>query len=214
MSNKRTDIGERITRIRGDKSQIAFANELGVHKNTLGNYERGRNTPDADFLAKLAGIGVNTHWVITGEGPLYLEETGAGDDAADSTSPSTTVRKPAPIDSELFKEVIQLLRDKDSWTHKIKLDLLIDDVIRMYNDAVRSSNKQRQQLEMRLYLNSRHELYLELQIQHYEDVKQRAPNDTELQRAQDELAQILKTELLEVKEQSAVFRAMLEKIPE
>lgn len=71
-------IGSRIAHIRGDRSQAAFAKELGCHKNTLGNYERGNRSPDADFLVRMARIGVNTHWLVTGEGPRYLADRAQG----------------------------------------------------------------------------------------------------------------------------------------
>lgn len=61
-------IGERITHIRGGLSQAAFAEMLGVHKNSLGNYERENRTPDAVFLAKLVAKGYDANWVLTGEG--------------------------------------------------------------------------------------------------------------------------------------------------
>ncbi|ACL73559.1 putative phage repressor [Thioalkalivibrio sulfidiphilus HL-EbGr7] len=69
-----TTIGERIAHIRGSRSQAALAQQLGVHKNSIGNYERGERTPDADFLRKLMDAGYNANWVITGEGPMRLGE--------------------------------------------------------------------------------------------------------------------------------------------
>lgn len=60
-------IGARITRVRGQQSQAAFARKLGVHKNTVGNYERGERKPDSDFLTALARVGVNIHWILTGQ---------------------------------------------------------------------------------------------------------------------------------------------------
>ncbi|WP_055099189.1 helix-turn-helix domain-containing protein [Alloalcanivorax xenomutans] len=62
------EIGSRITHIRGQESQAQFAKKLGVHKNTVGNYERGDRTPDAAFLKALVRLGVNVHWILTGEG--------------------------------------------------------------------------------------------------------------------------------------------------
>ena len=65
-------IGARITRVRGQQSQAAFAKKLGVHKNTVGNYEREDRKPDADLLTALALIGVNIHWILTGEGNEWI----------------------------------------------------------------------------------------------------------------------------------------------
>lgn len=69
-----TTIGDRLAHIRGSRSQADFARELGVHKNSLGNYERGDRTPDANFLGKLINVGFNANWVITGEGPMLLKD--------------------------------------------------------------------------------------------------------------------------------------------
>ena len=69
-----TTIGERITLIRGDKSQATFAKEIGTHKNTLGNYERGDRTPDLDFIQKLMQAGYNANWVISGIEPVLIKE--------------------------------------------------------------------------------------------------------------------------------------------
>ena len=37
---------ERLKIIRGDLTQAEFAAKLGIHKNTLGRYERGESEPD------------------------------------------------------------------------------------------------------------------------------------------------------------------------
>lgn len=70
-----TTIGQRIAHIRGDKSQAAFATEIGVHKNSIGNYERGERTPDADFLASLMKAGYSANWVVSGVGPMRLVDS-------------------------------------------------------------------------------------------------------------------------------------------
>lgn len=67
-----TSIGDRLTQIRGSRSQAEFAKEIGVHKNTLGGYERGERTPDAVFLRNLMTTGYNANWVISGEGPMLI----------------------------------------------------------------------------------------------------------------------------------------------
>lgn len=61
-------IGERLSEIRGNKSQGSFAEELGVHKNSLGHYERGNRVPDAEILLKLVKMGFDANWILTGEG--------------------------------------------------------------------------------------------------------------------------------------------------
>jgi DNA-binding transcriptional regulator YiaG len=39
--------------LRGDKTKIVFASEIGVTVQTLGNWETGRTTPPAPRLAQL-----------------------------------------------------------------------------------------------------------------------------------------------------------------
>lgn len=72
-----TAIGERLAEIRGSKSQGAFADELGIHKNSLGHYERGNRVPDAEVLLKLVGMGFDANWILTGKGSPRPEVTPA-----------------------------------------------------------------------------------------------------------------------------------------
>jgi|1_EtaG_2_1085319.scaffolds.fasta_scaffold00001_539 phage repressor protein C with HTH and peptisase S24 domain len=72
-----TAIGERLAEIRGSKSQGAFADELGIHKNSLGHYERGNRVPDAEVLLKLVGMGFDANWILTGRGTSRPEAASA-----------------------------------------------------------------------------------------------------------------------------------------
>jgi len=47
---------------------------MGIHKNTLVNYENNDRKPDSDFYLKLMDLGYNPNWVLTGEGPMMLED--------------------------------------------------------------------------------------------------------------------------------------------
>lgn len=71
MDDDITTIGGCLIAVRGQRSQIAFAKELGVHKNTLGSYERGERTPDVGFLHRLAEQGFDMNWLVTGEGTRW-----------------------------------------------------------------------------------------------------------------------------------------------
>ena len=68
------DVGQRIVKIRGAISAREFAEKTGVHKNTLGNYERGETSVGGDFLFSLLQMGYSANWVLTGEGPMTLKE--------------------------------------------------------------------------------------------------------------------------------------------
>lgn len=69
-------IGERIRQVRGEMDLGLLASKLGLHKNTLSNYERGVRSPDASVLSKLLEVfpAANPNWLLTGEGPRDLPE--------------------------------------------------------------------------------------------------------------------------------------------
>lgn len=53
-------------------SQPEFASQLGVNKNTIGNYERDQRLPDAHFLQSLQHeFNVSIDWVVTGRGAMH-----------------------------------------------------------------------------------------------------------------------------------------------
>lgn len=85
-------IGERLTQIRGTKSQGSFAEELGIHKNSLGHYERGNRVPDAETLLKLVEMGFDANWLLTGKGEPKAENT--------STELSQDIEKLKRLDEE------------------------------------------------------------------------------------------------------------------
>lgn len=65
-------LGKRLVEIRGADVQIDFARLIGVHKNTLARYESGERHPDTEFLRRLAALGYNIHWLVTGMGSPRL----------------------------------------------------------------------------------------------------------------------------------------------
>lgn len=70
-------IGERLARIRGQRSQADFAQEAGIHKNTLGTYERAEREMGALPLIRLVRRGWNANWLLTGEGPERTDSPAA-----------------------------------------------------------------------------------------------------------------------------------------
>lgn len=67
---------ERLRSIRGSIPQAEFAKQLGVHKNTLGRYERGESEPDVSTVRAICtNFGVRPEWFIFGEGAMYQDET-------------------------------------------------------------------------------------------------------------------------------------------
>ena len=65
------ELGARIAEARGEKSQVAFSSELGINKNTLLRYEKGRGIPDLFTVRKICDLsGVNWDWMTSGVGPM------------------------------------------------------------------------------------------------------------------------------------------------
>lgn len=61
-------VGARMRSLRGDLSQDEFASRLGVHKETIGKYERDRMLPGSDVLTRLRqDWRVDINWLLTGE---------------------------------------------------------------------------------------------------------------------------------------------------
>nr|WP_278437081.1 S24 family peptidase [Brucella anthropi] len=73
----KTALGARLREIRkklGDPERDVFADQLGVSKTTLGNYEKGETEPTASVLdAYRHNFGANVLWIITGEGAMFTE---------------------------------------------------------------------------------------------------------------------------------------------
>ena len=61
-------IAERIRAIRGERTQREFAEQLGIDRATLANYERGRRTPNYETLKKISDVsGTDVPRLIFGE---------------------------------------------------------------------------------------------------------------------------------------------------
>lgn len=62
-------VGSRMRQLRGESSQDDFATQLGVHKETIGKYERDKILPGSDVLTRLRQEWrVDINWLLTGEG--------------------------------------------------------------------------------------------------------------------------------------------------
>lgn len=64
-----SEIGERLRteRRRLGMSQEEMGVAGGVTRNTQSNYEKGLRSPDAEYLAKVAGIGADVQYILTGQ---------------------------------------------------------------------------------------------------------------------------------------------------
>ncbi len=73
----RFEIGRRIEKVRTHLglNQVSFAKRLGTSQGVISNYEKGARAPSIKFLKNLREIfQVNINWLLTGEGPMFLEE--------------------------------------------------------------------------------------------------------------------------------------------
>lgn len=67
---------DRIKQLRKalDLTQQEFADKIGIKRNSLANYETGRNTPmDAILISICREFDVNEKWLRTGEGDMFIQ---------------------------------------------------------------------------------------------------------------------------------------------
>lgn len=114
-------VGSRMRFLRGTVSQDEFASHLGVHKETIGKYERDKISPGADVLTRLRlERQVDINWLLTGDGSAFANST--ADIDADALAGALTA-----VDELLAQRQAALPRDK-----KAKLVALV------YKQLVRS----------------------------------------------------------------------------
>lgn len=76
-----------------DLTQQEFADKIGIKRNTIANYETGRNEPiDAVIALICREFNANEEWLRTGEGDMFIE---------------------MPKEDEVMKYMALLLKDKD-----------------------------------------------------------------------------------------------------
>jgi transcriptional regulator with XRE-family HTH domain len=69
-------IGARIAQVRFPLSQTKFAISLGIHKNTLMQYEQEEKPPDSEFLTRIYEVyRVDPIWLFTGESARVISLT-------------------------------------------------------------------------------------------------------------------------------------------
>lgn len=72
-----SSIHERLKEARGNLGRDEFAEILGVHKNTLGRYERGESEPTSGLLALLCTkFGISPQWLLFGAGEMKRDQVG------------------------------------------------------------------------------------------------------------------------------------------
>jgi phage repressor protein C with HTH and peptisase S24 domain len=72
----KSEIGNRIRRTRGNSTQKEFAKNLIFSSSYLSEVESGKTKPSLELLLKISQItNYSLHWLLTGEGPLFIEAT-------------------------------------------------------------------------------------------------------------------------------------------
>ena len=71
-----SSIGQRLKEEREKLglSQIDIAETAGISRATQQNYEYDQRSPTADYLAKVAALGVDVQYVVTGERRVVVGE--------------------------------------------------------------------------------------------------------------------------------------------
>lgn len=70
-------LGERIKKVRKDLdlTQQAFADRLGMKRNSIAQVEMGRNTSDQTIISICREFGVSEEWLRTGAGEMFIPST-------------------------------------------------------------------------------------------------------------------------------------------
>jgi transcriptional regulator with XRE-family HTH domain len=100
-------LGERIRLIRGDLSQIEFAEIVGIRQAMVSRYEAGKETPSPPVLLRISRYhGCSIEWLLTGEGKL----TGRRESRADLIDQAAKyVRKAGLPDNKEFADMMKYL---------------------------------------------------------------------------------------------------------
>ncbi len=60
--------------VRGNLSQVKFAEKIGLSQRTIANYENGDNIPNAEVVTRISDIfGVSLDWLLKGQGAIHPE---------------------------------------------------------------------------------------------------------------------------------------------
>lgn len=89
-----TPLGDRIRTVRGSLNQGDFAKAIGINRNSLRAYEKGRAQPNAQTIATMCSVFcVNPFWLLLGEDPIFM------DDRKECSIPETSTSEPFPPDN-------------------------------------------------------------------------------------------------------------------
>jgi transcriptional regulator with XRE-family HTH domain len=92
-------ISERLQKVFDvlNKTIKEVAVETGLPYRTLQNYLRGEREPNTEGLEKISRLGVNLHWLLTGEGAMFVQERDTLDFLVKEFEKFSDVRPPEPL---------------------------------------------------------------------------------------------------------------------
>lgn len=117
-----TEIGARIAKARGEKTQPVFAEELGISKNTLLRYEKGYSAPDVVIIRKICTLcEVPLEWLVNGEQCRSCESP-SNETAFEKTCRINHLEDPFITDIKLWLN--EMTSDDPGWRVWFKMEFL------------------------------------------------------------------------------------------
>lgn len=111
------EIGKRVALLREKLgfTQTRFSNSIGIHQNTLCNYENGKRTIDAWTILLISMVhGVSFEWLFFGEEPIFTHDPIPSFTSADHPRVRSAKflpgRNPSALDAALLQKVINAVR--------------------------------------------------------------------------------------------------------
>ncbi len=101
----------RLARVSAKITQQGFAEALGVHKNTVGKWERGEAEPDLKSVSILSKkLGISLYWLLNGEEPTQDKKKNLNGNGEDQGEISELRRKIDMLEAELSETKGDLLK--------------------------------------------------------------------------------------------------------
>lgn len=82
-------------------SQKSMSRKLGLSANVWGNSEANSTVPSGDTLIKIADLGFNPTWILTGQGTMRLDEAQGSEAGAEVAE--------GAVDAQLFGRIVDLV---------------------------------------------------------------------------------------------------------
>ncbi|WP_321300185.1 XRE family transcriptional regulator [uncultured Sphaerochaeta sp.] len=97
-------------RLSTGESQSVFAKKFGLSQAVYSQYETGKRSVPDDLKQQLANMGVNIHWLVTGNGAMYLNFK----ESIPPASMGTISEPPIPYSLKSKKELAGIPQNEDS----------------------------------------------------------------------------------------------------